>query len=75
MIRKEKNGKCSYYLCNAPFDTPLSQLAWWKCQNIFIERANQETKSEIGWDEFQAQKYRGWEHHLALTILANWFIA
>jgi hypothetical protein len=26
-------------------------------------------------DEFQAIKYRAWEHHLALTILASWFIA
>ena len=30
---------------------------------------------KAGWDEFQAQKYRAWEHHLALTILATWFIA
>jgi len=75
VIRKEKNGKCNYSLCNAPSDTPLSQLAWWKCQRYFIERANEEAKSEIGWDEFQAQKYLGWQHHLALTILASWFIA
>lgn len=26
-------------------------------------------------DEFQAIKYRAWQHHLALTILASWFIA
>ena len=25
--------------------------------------------------DFQALKYRAWEHHLALTILASWFIA
>ena len=41
----------------------------------FVERANQDAKSETGWDEFQAQKYRAWEHQLALTILATWFIA
>ena len=29
----------------------------------------------MGWGDFQAQKYRAWEHHLALTILAGWFIA
>jgi predicted Co/Zn/Cd cation transporter (cation efflux family) len=40
-----------------------------------VERSNQDAKSEIGWDELQAQKYRAWEHHLALTILATWFIA
>jgi hypothetical protein len=32
-------------------------------------------KSEAGWDELQARKYRGWEHHLALVILAIWFAA
>ena len=26
-------------------------------------------------DEFRAIKYRAWQHHLALTILASWFIA
>jgi hypothetical protein len=29
----------------------------------------------MGWDEFQAQKFQSWEHHLALTILASWFVA
>ena len=23
----------------------------------------------------RAQKYRAWEHHLALTVLASWFVA
>ena len=32
-------------------------------------------KSEIGWDDFRAQKYRAWEHHLALTALSLWFVA
>ena len=41
----------------------------------FVERSNQEAKSEIGWDELQATKYRAWEHELALTIMASWFIA
>ncbi len=50
-------------------------LAWLKYVRHFVERSNQDAKSETGWDEFQAQKYRAWEHHLALTILATWFIA
>jgi SRSO17 transposase len=75
VMRKEADGKHSYALCNAPQATPLVQLADWKCQRYFIERSNQEAKSELGWDELQAQKYRAWEHHLALTILASWFLA
>jgi hypothetical protein len=31
--------------------------------------------SEWGWDELRAQKYRAWEHPLAWTGLAAWFIA
>ena len=50
-------------------------MAWRKTHRYFIERSNQDAKSELGWDEFQATKYRAWEHQLALTILASWFIA
>jgi hypothetical protein len=41
----------------------------------FVERSNQDAKSEAGWDELQARKFRAWEHHLALNILATWFVA
>lgn len=75
VIRQFANGERSYSLSNAPIDTSIERLAWLKSQRFFVEQANREAKSEIGWDEMQAQKYRAWEHHLALTILACWFIA
>jgi SRSO17 transposase len=75
VMRRDKDGKCYYSLSNAPADTPLSVLARRKCQRFFIERTNQEAKSDFGWDEIQTTKYRSWEHHLALNILAAWFIA
>lgn len=75
VMRREADGKDSYALCNASADTPKEVLAWWKCQRYFIERANQDAKSELGWDELQARKYLAWEHHLALTVLASWFVA
>jgi SRSO17 transposase len=40
-----------------------------------VERSIQDAKSELGWDEFQAQKLRAWEHQLALTVPASWLIA
>jgi SRSO17 transposase len=71
-----RDGKhITYTLTNAPASTPLEQLARRKAQRYFVERAIQDAKSEFGWDEFQALKYRAWEHHLALTLLASWFIA
>lgn len=75
VMRREAPGKYTYALCNAAVDTPKQTLAWWKCQRYFIERANQDAKSELGWDELQARRYLAWEHHLALTVLASWFVA
>jgi SRSO17 transposase len=75
VMRRETDKRYSYSLSNAPPDTALKDLAWLKCQRYFVERANQDAKSEAGWDELQALKYRGWEHHLALVMLATWFVA
>jgi len=75
VIRRESSGRLNYALSNAAPTCTVEELAWGKCQRYFVERANQDAKSELGWDEFQAQKYRAWEHAVALTILASWFIA
>jgi SRSO17 transposase len=74
LIRQDEK-RITYVLSNASPDTSLKTMAWRKTHRYFIERSNQDAKSELGWDEFQATKYRAWEHQLALTILASWFIA
>jgi len=73
-MRREGGGKCTYSMSNASPNTHLKRLAWLKCQRYFVERTNQDAKSELGWDELEAQQYLAWMHHLALTILALWFI-
>lgn len=73
LLRKDRT-KLTYSLSNAPLTTSLLTMAQRKSQRFFIERTNQDAKSELGWDEFQGIKYRGWQHHLAFTILASWFI-
>lgn len=75
VIRREADGACSYTLLNAPEETPHERLIAWSCRRYFTERTFEEAKTEIGWDEFQAQKYRAWEHHLALTAASLWFVA
>lgn len=74
LLRKDKE-RITYVLSNAPEDCSLEQMAWRKSHRYWIERSNQDAKGELGWDEFQARKYRAWEHQLALTLLAGWFIA
>jgi SRSO17 transposase len=73
LIRQDEK-RVTYSLSNAPDDCSLVTMATRKSQRYFIERSNQDAKSELGYDEFQAIKYRAWEHHLALTIAASWFI-
>jgi len=75
VMRCEADGSIHYALSNAPADASLERLAGGKCQRFFIEVANREAKSEAGWDELRAQKYPAWEHQLALSCLAAWFIA
>ena len=74
LIRLDKK-RVTYVLSNAAPDTPLRTMAWRKSHRYFIERSNQDSKSGYGWDEFQALRYRAWQHQLAFTILASWFIA
>jgi hypothetical protein len=50
-------------------------MAYHRSLRCCIERRNQDAKSELGWDEFQAIEFRAWEHRLAFTILASWFLA
>jgi len=68
------NGQVTYTLSNAAANTSLTTMAWRKSHRCFIECDNRDCKSELGWDELQATKYRAWQHHLALTILASWFV-
>jgi SRSO17 transposase len=74
-MRIESNGDRTYALSNAPQDASLQFLAELICGRYFVERVIQDSKDEVGADEFQAQKYLAWQHHTALTACALWFIA
>lgn len=75
VVIRQEGAKRTYALSNAPPETSPERLVWLKCGRFAMEAANHDAKSDLGWDELQAQKYRAWEHHVALTILAAWFIA
>jgi len=74
-MRFESNGDHTYAFSNAPEDATLQFLAELLCGRYSVERVIQDSKDEVGADEFQAQKYIAWEHLTALTACALWFIA
>lgn len=74
LLMRRQGKKVSYAFSNAAWHTPLQTMALRKTQRYFIERDNQEAKSEFGWDEIQTTTFLAWQHQLAFTILAQWFI-
>jgi len=74
VVHRQSDGKQQYSLSNAAADTPLLTLLQWRGGRYFVERTFQDEKSELGWDELVAQKYRSWMHHAALTALALYFV-
>jgi hypothetical protein len=74
-MRIESHGNHTYAISNAPEDASLQFLAELLCDHYFVERVIQDSKDEVGADEFQAQKYVTWELHTALTACVLWFIA
>ena len=74
-IRREPDETFSFALSNAPADTPLWQLALWRCERYFAERVYEDVKDEAGWGELVARKFRAWMHHTAIDALALWFVS
>ena len=75
VIRRDADGRLSYSLLNGAADTPAQTLIERSCWRFYTERTYEDAKSELGWDDFQARKYRAWEHEMALTAAATWFVA
>jgi hypothetical protein len=74
VVHRQSDGKMHYSLSNAPADASLKTMMQWRGQRYFVERTFQDEKSELGWDELVAQKYRAWMHHAALAALALYFV-
>jgi SRSO17 transposase len=74
LLMRRQGKKVSYTFSNAAADISRQTMALRKSQRYFIERDNQDAKSEFGWDEIQTTTFLAWQHQLAFTILAQWFI-
>ena len=66
--------KHDYTLSNAPRDTPLPEFARVAEASHRIEDSLKRSKSEAGRGEYQVRTWRGWHHHMALSLIAPWFL-
>ena len=55
-------------------EASLAELARVIKAGTCIEASFQRGKSEAGMDEYQVRTWQGWHHHMALTLIAVWFL-
>jgi SRSO17 transposase len=63
-----------YYISNAPVSSRLPLFVWLSGMRWAIDQCFEETKSELGMDQYEIRKYRGWHHHILTCILAHFFL-
>jgi SRSO17 transposase len=63
-----------YYISNAPVSTRLRLFVWLSGMRWAIEQCFEETKTELGLDQYDIRKYPGWHHHILTGMLAPCFL-
>ena len=71
-LRARRNIKkpedISYYFCHAPDEVSLNELARAAGQRWHIESCFEYAKQEVGLDEYEARSWKGWYHHITLSM-------
>lgn len=68
------NAPIRYSFSNAQMHTPLLRLAQMQCRRYWVERTLEDAKGEAGLDQYQLRGWKGWHHHMAMTLLAMLFL-
>jgi len=62
------------YLSNAPATTSHATLVRKSGMRWPVEAAILECKSEVGMDHYEVRSWRGWHHHMTMSLLAHHFL-
>jgi SRSO17 transposase len=62
------------YLSNAPATTRLTTLVRKSGMRWPVELAIEQCKSEVGMDQYEVRGWKGWHHHMTMTLLAHHFL-
>jgi len=74
LVQRDAGGVLHFSLSNLAATTSLETLVRERSERYWVERTFQDEKTELGWDELVARKYRAWQHHAALTALSLWLL-
>jgi SRSO17 transposase len=74
LIEEQADGKLKYAMSNLPADTScVRAVRLWKSRWP-VEQGYQQLKEELGLDHFEGRSWRGFHHHVAMTLLAYGFL-
>ncbi len=63
-------------MCVTPRPTPpVRRSRWLVVQRGAVEIVIREAKDDLGLDHYEVRGWRGWHHHLTMTLLAHHFLA
>lgn len=68
------NPDYQFYISNAPDNTPIKIFVWLSSMRWAIEQCFEETKTEMGMDQYEVRKFTGWGHHMLICILGHFFL-
>lgn len=68
------NSTYNYYISNASENTKLKTFVWLSGLRWAIEQCFEETKSELGMEQYEVRKYPGWNHHILTCMLSHFFL-
>lgn len=63
-----------FWFSNLPAQAGLSRLVFFAKIRWWIEQSYRQLKEELGLDHYEGRGYRGWHHHVTMTMLAYGFL-
>jgi SRSO17 transposase len=77
IITRTTDGKneIKYSLSNGELEAYThKKYAYFQAQRYWVERTFQDAKSELGFSDYQVRKWRSWQHHHVLVMMACLYI-
>jgi len=73
-VGSDPGAEIKCYLSNAPATIALAEMAAVGCLRWTIEENFELAKGEVGLDHYEVTKYRGWYHHITMSLMALAFL-
>lgn len=71
---RQPRTKWKFFRSNAPTKTSWKKLAEMTAWRWPVESTFEECKGELGMDHYEVRNWRGWHHHMTMTMLSHHFL-